>query len=206
MIISRILHVTLLALILPAASCRQDAEKDAVMLDIRDLQSAVARYESENRRMWGEIASTVGSEPYIVIDTAANKLYLREGERLILEATASTGSGRMLEETGGRKWIFNTPKGMFSILDKVKDPVWYKPDWAFVEDNLPIPPPDSTERVVRGMLGKYGLDLGGGYKIHGTPYRRLLGRSVSHGCVRLGDDDIERLYNMVNVGTKVYIY
>lgn len=202
----RISYVLAVLLAVPVSACQKDVAKDALMLEIRGLQSAVDGYEAGNGQMWGEIAATVGIEPYIVIDTAANRLYLRESERLLLEAKASTGSGRMLEEKGGRKWIFNTPKGVFSILDKVKDPVWYKPDWAFVEDNLPIPPPDSSERVVRGMLGRYALDLGGGYKIHGTPFRTLLGQSVSHGCVRLGDDDIERLYGMVNVGTKVYIY
>ena len=39
------------------------------------------------------------------------------------------------------------------------------------------------------MMGDYALGIGSGYFIHGTLYKRLLGRNVSHGCVRLGDED-----------------
>ena len=45
-----------------------------------------------------------------------------------------------------------------------------------------------------------------GYALHGTQAVDQLGRSVSHGCVRLGDADIETLYNMANVGDEVIIY
>ncbi len=188
------------------AACSDRSARDELMLDIHDLKQAVERLEYENKRMWQETSSKFGSAPYIVVDSTGNKLYLRKGEDVLLEAVASTGSGRKLEEKGGRKWIFNTPKGIFTVLSKELDPIWYKPDWAFVEDNLPVPSPNAPERVVKGMLGMYALDLGGGYKIHGTPYKKLLGQSVSHGCVRLGDAELDKLYRSVEVGTKVYIY
>ncbi len=69
-----------------------------------------------------------------------------------------------------------------------------------------IPPVDSPQRQFTGVLGKYRLELGDGYGIHGTDEPDKLGRSVSHGCVRLGDSDIERLYAMANVGDEVIIY
>ena len=50
------------------------------------------------------------------------------------------------------------------------------------------------------------LDLGEGYLLHGTPYKESLGMAATHGCVRLGDEDIEWLYDHVPVGTRVYIY
>ena len=53
---------------------------------------------------------------------------------------------------------------------------------------------------------KFGLNLGEGYAIHGTNRPQLIGRSVSHGCVRLRNEDIERLYDMVETGTAVFIY
>jgi hypothetical protein len=74
------------------------------------------------------------------------------------------------------------------------------------DNTLFIPPQGTKHRSIQGELGHYRLDLGDGYLLHGTPYARSIGASVTHGCVRLGDDDIEWLYENVPVGTKVYIY
>jgi len=69
-----------------------------------------------------------------------------------------------------------------------------------------VPPVDSPQRHYDKVLGKYRLELGDGYGIHGTDEPEKLGHSVSHGCVRLGDDDIAQLYAMANVGDTVIIY
>lgn len=73
-------------------------------------------------------------------------------------------------------------------------------------DAVVIPPVDTKQRRFDKVLGKYRLELGDGYGIHGTDEPEKLGQSVSHGCVRLGDDDIARLYAMANVGDTVIIY
>ena len=69
-----------------------------------------------------------------------------------------------------------------------------------------VPPHGTPQRRFDKVLGKYRLNFGGGYGIHGTMYPDQLGRSVTHGCVRLGDADIERLFAMANVGDQVLIY
>ena len=69
-----------------------------------------------------------------------------------------------------------------------------------------VPPHGTPQRRFDKVLGKYRLNLGGGYGIHGTMYPNQLGRSVTHGCVRLGDADIEKLFSMANVGDQVLIY
>jgi len=140
-----------------------------------------------------------------VVDLLRNRLFLRKGENTLKEIIISTGRGDSLI-FGRRRWVFKTPTGVLRIIEKVKNPIWYKPDWAFLEEKKPIPPPNSKERLVRGMLGDYALDLGGGILIHGTPYEHLLGRSVSHGCIRVGKEDIKFLYENCPIGMKVYIY
>jgi L,D-transpeptidase YbiS len=42
--------------------------------------------------------------------------------------------------------------------------------------------------------------------IHGTLYERLLGRSVSHGCIRVGRDDLRKIYRAASVGTPIFIF
>jgi len=85
------------------------------------------------------------------------------------------------------------------------DPVWVKPDWAFIEEGEPIPK-NYSERFEPGMLGEYAMALGGGYLIHGTLYERLLGRNVTHGCIRVGRDDLRLVVKTVRVGDRVYIF
>jgi lipoprotein-anchoring transpeptidase ErfK/SrfK len=72
--------------------------------------------------------------------------------------------------------------------------------------NIIIPPFGTTQRKYSGVLGTNRLNLGDGYALHGTDTPSSIGTSVSHGCVRLRNEDIETLYQMVPVGTPVYIY
>ncbi len=80
-------------------------------------------------------------------------------------------------------------------------------DEHIVFDNtLFVPPMGSKNRKIEGELGKYRLNLGDGYLLHGTPYKESIGLAATHGCVRMRDEDIEWLYDHVPVGTRVYIY
>jgi hypothetical protein len=72
--------------------------------------------------------------------------------------------------------------------------------------NIVIPPFGTNQRKYKGVLGTHRLNLGDGYALHGTDQPESIGRSVSHGCVRLRNEDIEMLYQMVPVGTPVFIY
>jgi hypothetical protein len=154
-------------------------------------------------------ASLGGLHPrgiYILIDTGRSTLFLRDRKRVIGEAVASSGSGSMLVEPNGkRRWVFDTPRGEFKIESKTRNPVWRKPDWAFIEEGKPIPRA-AADRLEEGVLGDYALGFGAGYFIHGTLYTRLLGKNVTHGCVRLGDEDLKAVYRAADIGTKIYIY
>jgi len=146
------------------------------------------------------------SAPYIVIDTHANILTFRTENSIFLKATCSTGSGGELTDSNtGRRWIFTTPRGAFRVTTKLVEPWWRKPDWAFIEENESIPR-DPNKRLDPEMLGEYALGFGDDYFIHGTLYERLLGVNVTHGCVRLGSDDLEKLYKAVEIGTLIYIF
>jgi len=144
---------------------------------------------------------------YVVVDTAQNKVYVREGEKILHTAVASTGSGASLQDprNPNKGWVFETPRGVYAILNKIKNPAWVKPDWAFIEEGESIPT-KSQDRVETGVLGDYALGFGNGYFIHGTLYTRLLGTNVTHGCIRLGDKDLEYLYRHVPTGATLIIF
>jgi hypothetical protein len=69
-----------------------------------------------------------------------------------------------------------------------------------------IPPVGTRARQFPDVLGTHRLNLGDGYALHGTYQVRQLGRSVSHGCVRLSNESIAQLYEMASVGDEVIIY
>jgi L,D-transpeptidase YbiS len=144
--------------------------------------------------------------PYIVIDRYCNRLFLRTADSIWLEALCSTGTESNLEDTlSNRQWKFATPAGVFVVDSKLKNPWWKKPDWAYIEEGLPLPKKDG-DRLDDQMMGDYAIGFGDGYFIHGTIYERLLGLAVTHGCVRLGAEDLKMLYDNTPIGTKIYIY
>ena len=144
---------------------------------------------------------------YIVVDTAHNRLYVKRSKATVLTAVASTGSGTILEKPDrpGSQWVFDTPRGGFSIQSRLTNPVWVKPDWAFLEEGMSVPS-NPADRVEPGILGDYALGFGKGYFIHGTLYTRLLGKNVTHGCIRLRDDDLKTVYKLAKVGTPLIIF
>jgi L,D-transpeptidase ErfK/SrfK len=137
----------------------------------------------------------------VVLNVAAKRLFYypagEEGDLPIVE-TYPVGIGRA-------GW--QTPTGNTTVVSKARDPVWFVPRSVREEhlaagDPLPkqVPPgPDNP-------LGAHVLALGiPGYLIHGTNKPAGVGMRVSHGCVRLYPDNIEHLFERVEIGSRVQI-
>lgn len=171
-------------------------------------KKALAKLRGENRRLSAALRARAPRGYWVIVDQTQNRIYLKKDGETVLDARCSAGSGMILKEPEGgkgRRWVFDTPRGVFKVRNRVSDPAWKKPDWAFVEEGKPIPRNDA-DRIEYGTLGEYAFYLGDGYMIHGTLYERLLGRSVTHGCIRVGRDDLRVLWKHVEIGTPVYIY
>jgi len=158
------------------------------------------------QRLSLKVNGYTSGQSYIVINTIENRFSLYTNKKLIREGFCSSGSYMMLQTSGNKKWVFKTPKGKYWIHGKTTNPVWKRPDWSFVEEGSPIPSANADSRYEYGVLGDYALTLGDGYMIHGTIYKRFLGMPVTHGCVRLNDEDLKVIFNTLNIGSKVYIF
>jgi lipoprotein-anchoring transpeptidase ErfK/SrfK len=110
--------------------------------------------------------------------------------------TVSLSDGRALAIRGGRVGLLQA--GQFSALPTDEEIVF--------DGTLFVPPHGTVNRRIPGELGRFKLDLGNGYLLHGTPYENTIGDAATHGCVRLYDEDIAWLYQNVPVGTPVFIY
>jgi hypothetical protein len=69
-----------------------------------------------------------------------------------------------------------------------------------------VPPFGTRQRQIPEVLGTHKLVLGDGYLIHGTNQETSIGDAVSHGCIRMYNDDVAHLFDLVPVGTAVYIF
>jgi len=110
---------------------------------------------------------------------------------------------------------WDTPIGGFQVMEKIDNPVWVHPvTGERVEEQGPDNPLGSHwigfHHDCRGRDGHDGdrwITIEGCTTIgfHGTPHRWTVGRPVSHGCVRLYNEDVDRLYRHVRLGTRVTV-
>jgi L,D-transpeptidase ErfK/SrfK len=100
---------------------------------------------------------------------------------------------------GNESW--NSPIGMFRIIDKRVNPTWYiPPSLKSKYHPIKVIPPGP-----KNPLGNHFMGIGNAYGIHGTDNPWSVGRMVTHGCIRLYPEDIEFLYTTVTEGTPVQI-
>jgi hypothetical protein len=125
------------------------------------------------------------------VERELEPVYLRRGQRVNLsDGTAIVLRGLevgRLNQYGN--WHAFTPGGEIIFDGKIF-----------------IPPIGSPQRRIPDVLGTHRLILGDGYLIHGTMEEDSIGEWASHGCIRMRNDEIERLYGMVSVGTPVVVY
>jgi len=119
----------------------------------------------------------------ILIDKSQNILtLLSDGDSVVKVYSVSTGENN------------STPVGTFEIVNRIKDPVWYA-QGAIVPAESP-----------KNILGSRWLGLSEReYGIHGTIEPESVGRQSTKGCIRMLNQDVEELYVIVPIGTKVTI-
>jgi L,D-transpeptidase ErfK/SrfK len=102
------------------------------------------------------------------------------------------------------RFDWKTPVGIWTVVAKTRDPTWVVPDDIYQEH---LERDGEADHVIPGgdpdnPLGHYRLSLSlPEYALHGTNVPWGVGMNVSHGCVRLYPEDIERLYSKVGIGT-----
>src|SRR5947207_592923 len=158
----------------------------------RRTEAAVRAFQSARMISASGVAGidTVGAmSTRIVIDESDHSLTLYRAGRPPLRFGVAVGQA-----------AYPTPLGTFSIITKVVDPTWTPPNSPWAQGALPIPPGPDNPLGTRWM-GISAPNVG----IHGTNDPASIGYSVSHGCIRMQIPDVERLFDMVYLGTTVTI-
>ncbi len=119
----------------------------------------------------------------IVVDKSQNILTLKSDQDILKTYKVSTGKNSC------------TPVGTFKVTNKLIDPPWYPSTGGMIPAKDP-----------KNVLGSRWIGLSKqGYGIHGTIEPESIGKSVTEGCVRMKNPDVEELYSIVPIGTEVVI-
>ena len=149
-------------------------------------------------------ATSAGDEDYVPIE-----LVLRLGERRLYvipvqhdhdprHAIASFPVAVGREE-------YATPTGRFKVKEKLVDPHFQVFDWGDPDRVFKTVEPGPSNPLGQRWIGFATSEFGWQIGFHGTPNPELLGRAVSHGCVRMRNRDVVDLYGRVEVGTPVIV-
>lgn len=158
----------------------------------------------------GEGTKIVIPTQYILPDAPREGIVVSLAEhRLYYYPPAKPGEPRVVKtypiSVGKMDW--KTPLGVTRIIQKRERPTWYPPESVRREharEGTPLPravPPGPDN-----PLGNYAMRLdipGGAYLIHGTNRPEGVGMQVTHGCIRMFPEDIEELFKLVPLNTKV---
>ena len=160
--------------------------------------------------------SLMGALADVPVDLRQQKgrhIVLMRGRRRLLLLDSGTLRGAFPVAVGMPGW--ETPTGRFKVLNKINQPIWVHPvtGHRVVEQGPDNPLGSHWIAFHRDCLGRDAHDGDRWITIkgctttgfHGTPHRWTVGRAVSHGCVRLYNEDVKSLYRQVDLGMSVTI-
>jgi lipoprotein-anchoring transpeptidase ErfK/SrfK len=135
-------------------------------------------------------------EPYVLLDLSDRRVYVVD--------EANGGRKESFPVAIGRKQ-YPTPTGRFQINEMVENPDFLVFDFKnpAAKDKGRIPPGPKNPLGLR-WIG-FAFDHGWAIGFHGTHKTDVLGMAVSHGCVRMSNTDVVKLYERVKIGTTVVV-
>lgn len=154
-----------------------NSKRTAKLMALAMLMAASAAAQTKAAPSTSEV-----SERRIVVSIPDHKLALIEDGVVKVVYPVATGK----ESTP-------SPVGTFKVINRVQNPTYYH------EGKVIEPGPQNP-------LGNRWMGLSQkGYGIHGTNAPKSIGKSASHGCIRMAKADLEQLFTMVRVGDVVEI-
>lgn len=157
----------------------------------------------------GAVAAAPSNGVSVIVSVADQKMVLWKAGVELARFPVSTSRFGL----GDRQGSYATPVGELQVAVKIGDGVREgtvfkerRPTREVLAPNAPGRDPIVTRIVwLRGLEPQNANSFGRYIYIHGTPEERLLGTPVSWGCVRMASKDVVKLFESIDVGTKVEI-
>ncbi len=138
--------------------------------------------QSSSSQNASELSATQRTPRLVLVSIADRRLAVIEDGDVLAYFPVAVGAA-----------VSPSPTGEFEIVNRVANPAYY-------HDGVVTTASENSPVGTRWI----GLNLKG-YGIHGTNAPRSIGQAASHGCIRLRNRDVERLYAMLRVGDVVEI-
>ncbi|KZE66348.1 L,D-transpeptidase [Fictibacillus phosphorivorans] len=125
-------------------------------------------------------------DPYVIVNKTSNRLALIEEGKIKEVYKVATGKSKEL-----------TPEGEFTVTVKAIDPYYRKKD---------IPGGDKTNPLGSRWIGFDAQNTDGRtFGVHGNNNPAAIGRFVTAGCIRMYEKDVQELYRLLKIGTKIKV-
>ena len=147
------------------------------------MTAAAAILARTNVAAEGERTIDTAATRRIVVSIPDRKLALIENDQIVVVYPVAVGAAAS-----------PTPAGTFSIVNRVSHPTYYKPG--------KVVGPGASNPIGTRWIGLSAK----GFGIHGTDNPGSIGHAKSHGCIRLRNQDVERLFERVRPGDVVELY
>ena len=171
--------------------------------DLSDLEIDEQTLSRELEARLDYIQNTENDDFSIVLDTRAKRFSLRLGEDVLREAPVEIGSVAPIRSRSGRTWSFAPLTGAFNVKAKAVSPAWKAPEWAYVAARRPVPQPLPS---IPAGLGKYVIELEGGYVIHSPPPPDSPLKGPKPGSFLVPEADLAAVWKRVTPQTRVYVF
>lgn len=123
----------------------------------------------------------------LVLRLSERRVYVYQNQKVLISYPVAIG------RTG-----WETPTGQYQVIQKISDPIWQHPFTAEV-----IPP--GPENPLGARWIGFWTDGTNYIGFHGTPNEETVGQAISHGCVRMFNQDVLALFEKVKLGTLVIV-
>jgi len=136
--------------------------------------------------IWPLGQNPLPGDPFIIINKKTNEMTFIDENRIQTTISVATGKKESL-----------TPEGLFTITVKAVNPYYRKKE---------IEGGDSQNPLGTRWIGFDAKDTDGRiYGIHGTNNPASIGKYVSEGCIRMQNESVESIYDLIPLGTKVLV-
>lgn len=136
--------------------------------------------------IWPLGPNPLPGDPFVIVNKTTNEMAFVNENRIQTVVNVATGKTEEL-----------TPEGMFTITVKAPNPYYRKKD---------IPGGSPENPLGTRWIGFDAKETDGRiYGLHGTNQPESIGKNVSNGCIRLQNEAIESLYDLIPLGTKIVV-
>jgi hypothetical protein len=178
-------------------------EIQRIRRDLSGSELDEAALEKELEARLAAVDAQESSEFYIVLDTKADKMTFRFGDRIVREAPLTAGALRPITSASGEKLRPARLSGAFTVRQKLEKPAWKPPAFVWQDAGLPVPKPLPE---IPGGLGRYVLVMADEVVLHSPPPAESPLKGAKPGSFMVPEADLAAIWKRLSTETRVYVF